>query len=146
MPVSAKRKVPSENVRLTRACLRARMHAVVLSDDILSAVFLWLGAKELKCASRVCVSWREAARYARTHHRRRRAMYVVGGCYGGQHPSSSLSLATVQRYDPFRSEWSTLAELSQARDHLGLATSGGQVGSPAAPFPASSQLALRCKC
>lgn len=126
--MTGKRKAArSDERRLTRSCLRAQIQSVLLSDDILSALLVWLGMHDLKRASRVCTSWKEAARLTLRQNRRSRGLYAVGGCYGGPHPSSSLSLATVQRYDPFQGEWSTLADLSQARDHLGLATTGGQI-------------------
>jgi len=124
----AKRKLtPPGETRVTRSCLRAQIHAVVLSEDILSALFAWLGTHHLKCAAAVCRAWRDAARLSLHQSRRNRGIYAVGGCFGGAHPSSSLSLATVQRYDPSRGEWNTMAELKQARDHLGLASTGGQI-------------------
>ena len=124
-----KRPAPTSptSARLTRACLRNQIKSVLLSEDLLTALLVHLSIPELKNAACVCTSWREAAFLTLRQNRRSRGLYAVGGCYGGPHPSSSLSLATVQRYDPFRGEWNALADLTVARDHLGLATTGGQV-------------------
>ena len=110
----------------TRACLRATVNTALLSPDILSTVMVWLGVPDLARVTRVCHAWKEAATLRLRDSRRSRGLYAVGGCYGGPHPSSSLSLSTVQRYNPTTGTTHSLAALSQGRDHLGLAATGGQ--------------------
>uniref|UniRef100_A0A7S3BU01 F-box domain-containing protein n=1 Tax=Haptolina ericina TaxID=156174 RepID=A0A7S3BU01_9EUKA len=111
----------------TRACLRATVNTALLSPDILSTVMVWLGVPDLARVTRVCHAWKEAATLRLRDSRRSRGLYAVGGCYGGPHPSSSLSLSTVQRYNPTTGTTHSLAALSQGRDHLGLAATGGQL-------------------
>lgn len=111
---------------MTRASLRETIHTVLLSPDILSLMMEWLRTPDICRIARVCSIWKEAASQRLSHRRRCRGLYAVGGCYGGPHPSSSVALSTVQRYDPDHG-WVVLAALSLARDHLGLATTGGQV-------------------
>jgi len=111
----------------TRACLRATVNTALLSPDILSTVMVWMGMPDLALITRVCKTWQEAANARLRDGQQSRGLYAVGGCYGGPHPSSSQSLSTVQRYDPLRGEWVILSALSQARDHLGLSTAGGQL-------------------
>jgi len=117
--------------RLTRGRLRAVINAVILDSDLLHLILPHASICDLTRAAQACTAWNLAAAEALRSWRRTRGLYVCGGCCGGTHPANSRALASLQRYDPLastpESSWVPMADMNQARDHLGCAAVNARV-------------------